>query len=189
MNRTLKLNQLDDQFIKQIEQTSGQKLNDCYQCGKCTAGCPIAHSTDLPPHKIIRMLQLGIKDQVLSSPTIWLCLSCVTCTARCPKGVDLACIMDSLRELAIKEGVPQAQKQPIKLFEKLFLDAIKRHGRLYEMGTLARFNLLTLKPFQDMELLLPLLKRGKLKLTPESIKDVEKLAQIFASSASDSEVH
>lgn len=188
MNRTLKLNQLDNQFIKQIEKASGQKLNDCYQCGKCTAGCPIAHSAEFPPHKIMRMLQLGIKEPVLASSTIWLCLSCVTCTARCPKEVDLACIMDSLRELAIKEGVIQAQKQPIKLFEKLFLDSIRRHGKLYEMGTLARFNLLTLQPFQDMELLLPLLKKGKLKFTPKNIKDLEKLVRIFKSSHSDSEV-
>ncbi len=184
MNRTLKLNQVDDQFIKQIEQNSGQKLNNCYQCGKCTAGCPIAHSTEFPPHKIMRMLQLGIKEPVLASATIWLCLSCVTCTARCPKEVDLAHIMDSLRELAIKEGVTQARKQPIKLFEKLFLDAIKQHGKLYEMGTLARFNLLTLQPVKDLELLWPLLKKGKLKFTPESINDLEKLAQIFKSSQS-----
>jgi heterodisulfide reductase subunit C len=179
MNHTLKLNQLDTRFIQQVEQASGQQLSLCYQCGKCTAGCPIAHSVEFPPHKIIRMAQLGLKEPVLSSPTIWLCLSCVTCTARCPKGVDLACIMDSLRELAIQEGVVAAGGSRIKLFERLFLDSIRRHGRLYELGMLAQFNLRSLQPFQDMELLPHLLKKGKLGFRPKDIKRKEEIERIF----------
>ena len=182
MNHTLKLNQLDTKFIQQVERASGQQLSHCYQCGKCTAGCPIAHSVEFPPHKIIRMAQLGLKEPVLSSPTIWLCLSCVTCTARCPQGVDLASIMDVLRELAIQEGVAATEKQKIKLFERLFLDSLRHHGRLYEMGTLMQFNLRSLQPFQDIDLLPPLLIKGKLRLTPKNIKDVEQIQRIFKNS-------
>jgi heterodisulfide reductase subunit C len=179
MGDTMKLNKLDTQFVRQVESASGQQLNYCYQCGKCTAGCPIASSVEFPPHKIMRMTQLGLKKQVLSSPTIWLCLSCVTCTARCPKEVDLARVMDVLREVAIKEGVGIAQKQKIKLFENLFLGCIRRHGRLYEMGTLARYNMRSLRPFQDIELFLPLLRKGKLGLLPKSIRGKAEIERIF----------
>jgi heterodisulfide reductase subunit C len=182
MNNTLKLNQIDTKFVQQVEQASGQQLSSCYQCGKCTAGCPIANSVEFPPHKIMRMAQLGLKQQVLSSPTIWLCLSCVTCTARCPKEVDLAGIMNVLRELALKEGVVAAERPRIKVFDKLFLDSIRQYGRLYEMGTLARFNLRCLQPFQDVELLPHLLGKGKLGIKPESIKGIKDIQRIFEKS-------
>ncbi len=182
MDDTLKLNRLDGKFVKEVERLAGQKLNDCYQCGKCTAGCPIAASVEYPPHRVMRMAQLGLKQRVLYCPTIWLCLSCVTCTARCPKGVDLTSVMNALRELAIKEGISHAQHSKIKLFEKLFLHSIKAHGRLYEMGTLARFNLLTFQPFQDAQLLLPLLQKGKLSFTPKNIHGKKEIEYIFKNS-------
>jgi heterodisulfide reductase subunit C len=175
----MKLNKLDTQFIQQVESASGQQLSYCYQCGKCTAGCPIASSVEFGPHKIMRMAQLGLKTQVLSSPTIWLCLSCVTCTARCPKEVDLAHIMDVLRELAIQEGIEIPQKQKIKLFERLFLNCMRRHGRFYEMGVLTRFNLRSFQFFQDVDLFLPLLMRRKLGFWPQNIKGGKEIKLIF----------
>lgn len=178
IKHTLNLNQLDTEFIENVEKASGQQLGCCYQCGKCTAGCPIANVVEYPPHTIIRMSQLGLKKQVLSSCTIWMCLSCVTCTARCPKEVDLARIMDVLRELAISEGI--VHRKRIKLFEKLFLDSIRKHGRLYDMGTLVQFNLLSLRPFQDIELLPSMLKRGKLGFIPKDIKGIKEIERIFS---------
>jgi heterodisulfide reductase subunit C len=179
MNRTLNLNRLDTAFAGQVEQLSGQRLNLCYQCGKCTAGCPIAYSVEFPPHKIMRMCQLGLKQRVLSSPTIWLCLSCVTCTARCPKEVDLAHIMNVLRELAIQEGVVGDKQPRIKLFNQFLLDSVYQYGRLYEMGTLAKFNMRCLNPFHDIELLPHLLKKGKLGILPRKIKGTQEVQRIF----------
>ena len=178
MSDTLKLNQLDAGFAQAIEQASGQQLSLCYQCGKCTAGCPIAGSGEAPPHKIMYMAQLGLKERVLSSPAIWLCVSCATCTARCPKGVDLAEIMNSLRELAVREGF--AAKEPrIKLLERLLLDSVKRHGRVHDLGMLIRFNLYSLQPFKDMSLVPPLWQRGKLGMIPKGVKGIAEIQRIF----------
>ncbi|UCF07781.1 MAG: 4Fe-4S dicluster domain-containing protein [Thermoplasmata archaeon] len=91
--------------IKAIEELSGQKLLKCYQCGKCSAGCPLVEAMDILPNQIIRLLQLGQDEEALNAKTIWICASCFTCEARCPKGVDLSKIMEALRVLLLRKGV------------------------------------------------------------------------------------
>ena len=91
-------------FVRQVEETSGQGLLDCNQCGKCSAGCPIVAAMDLLPSQVIRMAQLGM-EEVLESETIWICASCLTCVTRCPKGVDLPRLMEALRQIALRQGV------------------------------------------------------------------------------------
>jgi heterodisulfide reductase subunit C len=90
----------------------GEKLMRCFQCGTCTSDCPIARFSDTyRPRQIIRMTQLGLKDRVLSSDTLWLCASCFTCTDRCPQDVEVASVIRVLRNLAAEEGhVPQVFK-------------------------------------------------------------------------------
>lgn len=91
-------------FVQQVEEISGQDLLACNQCGKCSAGCPIVGTMDNLPSQIIRMAQLGMED-VLESNTIWICASCLTCVARCPKAVDLPRLMEALRQIALRKGV------------------------------------------------------------------------------------
>ena len=91
------------EFVRQVEMISGEKLLACNQCGKCSAGCPVAFSMDLLPSQVIRLAQLGI-EEVLESQTIWTCAACLTCVARCPKGVDLPRIMEALRLIAMQRG-------------------------------------------------------------------------------------
>jgi heterodisulfide reductase subunit C len=93
------------ELIKEIETLSGQKLLSCYQCGKCSAGCPMVEAMDILPNQIIRLLQLGQVEDVKDSKTIWICASCFTCEARCPKGVDLSKIMEAVRVLLLRKGV------------------------------------------------------------------------------------
>ncbi len=90
-------------FVKQVEEISGQDLLACNQCGKCSSGCPVAFALDLLPNQIIRMTQLGLED-VLQAQTIWTCASCLTCVSRCPKGVDLPRVMEALRQVAMERG-------------------------------------------------------------------------------------
>ena len=90
-------------FLRQVEEASGQNLYACYQCGKCSAGCPATFAMDLLPNQVIRLVQLGQREEALNCTTIWLCAACLTCIARCPKGVDLARIMEALRKLAMEE--------------------------------------------------------------------------------------
>jgi len=91
-------------FVQEVETISGQKLLACNQCGKCSSGCPVAEAFDLLPSAVIRLAQLGMED-VLEAQSIWICASCLTCAARCPKGVDLARVMEALRTIAMQRGI------------------------------------------------------------------------------------
>ncbi len=91
--------------FREVEALSGQKLFACYVCGKCSAGCPIASLMDVPPHQIIRLLQLGQDEEVLGARTPWLCSSCFTCATRCPRGVNLTAVMEAVRALVLRKGV------------------------------------------------------------------------------------
>lgn len=87
-----------------VEDISGTNLASCYQCGKCSAGCPMADLMDIPPHKVIRYLQIGLGEKVLRSNTMWFCAACFTCESRCPKSVDLSRVMEALRAVVLREG-------------------------------------------------------------------------------------
>ena len=85
---------------------SGLNIQDCYQCQKCSAGCPVAFAMDYKPNQVMQMVLLGMKERVLSCKTIWVCASCYTCSTRCPNDIDIAGVMDWLRQSALREGVP-----------------------------------------------------------------------------------
>jgi len=102
MRTTISIATVRGEFLRQIEATSNETLLACNQCGKCSAGCPIAPSMDILPNQVIRLAQLGIED-VLDSQMIWACASCMTCVARCPKGIDLPRVMEALRLAAMRK--------------------------------------------------------------------------------------
>ncbi|MGQ9699830.1 MAG: 4Fe-4S dicluster domain-containing protein [Candidatus Bipolaricaulaceae bacterium] len=91
-------------FVAKVEELSHQNLFSCYQCGKCSAGCLFADHMDLLPNQVIRLVQLG-DESVLAAQAPWVCASCLACTVRCPKGVDVARIMEALRQLTLRKGV------------------------------------------------------------------------------------
>ncbi len=96
--------QLHDPFVGKIEQLSGQKLLACYQCGKCSAGCPGVSQMDILPNQIIRYAQLGLKEELLASKSIWICASCMTCNTRCPKGINVAEIIEAIRQVLLRKS-------------------------------------------------------------------------------------
>jgi heterodisulfide reductase subunit C len=165
-------------FGAKIGQMIGQNIDGCYQCGKCTAGCPIAYTMEIPPHEIIRLVQLGRQEEALASHTIWLCASCETCTSRCPKNMDIAAVMDALRILAFRQGRTQAEKE-ITLFHKLFLQVVGRFGRINDLHLMGKYNLLTLNPLKDWRLGQKLLSKGKLRLTAAPVKGLKELQEIL----------
>ncbi|CAH2603053.1 Disulfide reductase [Rhodovastum atsumiense] len=91
-------------FIETIERMSHQQILACYQCGKCSAGCPMAKYMDILPHQMIRFVQLGLEDELLGSEAIWMCVSCLTCNTRCPKGVRIAEIIEAVRQLRLRDN-------------------------------------------------------------------------------------
>ena len=169
-------------FKKELEKDCGEKVSHCYQCGKCSAGCPISFQMDYLPNQIIRMIQLGMEKEVLSSKTIWLCASCLTCTARCPREIDIAEIMDYLRRYAYQKQIIPIEETEIPLFNKIFLRNIELFGRLYEMGLIGMFNMLSGEFFKDILLAPKMFLKRKISIMPPRIKNIKETRTIFKKS-------
>jgi len=163
--------------IQKVAEQSGVDASKCYQCGKCTAGCPVAFAMDYPPRAIIRFLQLGLLDRALQSKTIWLCAGCHTCSVRCPKEVDIASVMETLRIMAKKQGY--IGDKNIDLFHNAFLKSVERNGRVYEAGLVLTRNLFGRQLFRDTAHGLPMVQKGKISMLPHSIKDNGEVKKIF----------
>lgn len=156
--------QRDQAFMDAVARESGQDLKSCYQCGNCTAGCVYSHDYDIPVHQVMRLVQLGHKERVLSCRSIWLCATCQACTTRCPNNIEVATVMDVLRHMARRAGF--APERLMKSFADSFLTSISRHGRVFEAGLAACFALKSGKPLQDAGLGPAMLARGKLAFLP-----------------------
>ncbi|MBK6772253.1 MAG: 4Fe-4S dicluster domain-containing protein [Ignavibacteria bacterium] len=162
----------------EISERTFQDVSLCYQCGKCSAGCPVRYYMDIAPNKVVRLIQLGFYEDALKSDTPWLCAGCLTCSTRCPKEFDLAKFMDAVREIALEKGVEISQKNIIK-FHNAFLDQIKSHGRSYEVGLVAEYKMKTMDLFQDVDSAPGMFFKGKLGLLPHNIKDRKGVKSIF----------
>ncbi len=178
-------------FLHEVEELGGEKISLCYQCKKCSSGCPVNFAMDYLPHVILRMVQLGLKDRVLGSATIWICASCETCTTRCPNEIDIAGVMDALRRLALAQASPVAPAVgDVPKFHLAFLDSIKAGGRVHEVSMLARYMLKTnlwakLKSgefLKEARLGWEMFRRGKLKLLPHLRRRSGEVKKIFEQS-------
>jgi len=96
---------LHSEFVRKVAEISGQNLTLCYQCGTCSGSCPMSFAMDLLPRQIMRLVQLGLEEQIADANTIWLCASCLTCTVRCPKGVDTSRVMEALRLITLRKNI------------------------------------------------------------------------------------
>ncbi len=169
---------IDSSFLEEAKKRSGEDLNLCYQCLKCTAGCPTAPYMDIRPNNIIRMIQMGLKQEVLGSSAIWLCVSCETCGTRCPNKIDIGVLMDALREMALEAGV-EAKEKNIHLLHEAFIQSIKRGGRIHEATMLIDYKLRSKDFFTDLVPGMKLFIKGKIPLFPDFIKGKEEIKRIF----------
>ncbi len=165
-------------FAEIVKQTSGVDINVCYQCRKCTSGCPVAYAMDYTPTQLMHVIRLGLKELVLNSATIWLCASCETCTTRCPQELDLVKVMDALRIMAVRAGI-KPKVTEVAAFYRTGLDNIRFFGRMYELGLIGRLKLSTGQFTKDIGLGIKMLKKGKLNLLP-SFQGSSTARRIFA---------
>lgn len=109
---------IKDPFVQKVQELSGQNLLVCYQCGKCSAGCPAVSQMDILPNQIIRFAQLGLKEELLQSKSIWICASCMTCNVRCPKGINIAEVFEAIRQILLRERQDHIQIEKLTDEEK-----------------------------------------------------------------------
>jgi heterodisulfide reductase subunit C len=165
-------------FLEEAKRRSGEDLSLCYQCLKCTSGCPTAPYMDIRPNNIIRMIQMGMKREVLGSRSIWLCVSCETCGTRCPNEIDIGVLMDALREMSVEEGIPPKEKN-VHLLHEAFIRSIKRGGRVHEATMLIDYKLRSRDFMTDLVPGMMLFMKGKIPLFPSLIKERQEIKRIF----------
>ena len=154
----------------------GENVYKCYQCKRCTSGCPVASYADMHPAMIMRAAQLGQADMIFDDRFLWLCTGCQTCTTRCPQRIDVAGIMDELRIIARRKGlIPDGS--PYANLTRFNVDSIKRWGRLFEVELLMRDKLT--RPttmLDDVGMGLKMFRKGKLRLLPA--RDADRAAVV-----------
>ncbi|RLB69988.1 MAG: heterodisulfide reductase [Deltaproteobacteria bacterium] len=169
---------MSETFLQQVMEESGQPINLCYQCRKCSAGCPMVEEFDFPPNMVMRMVQLGQRDELLRSKAIWMCISCETCGARCPNEIKIAPVMDCLRAACLAEGVVPADPVTVALHTS-FTESIKTFGRVHEATMLMKYKLRSKNLTSDLDVGLKLFLKGKIPLLPKKTKNVRKVKEIF----------
>ena len=180
----------DFQFIDELESLGPFQATACFQCRKCTNGCPVTFAMDLYPDEVIRMVILGQRETVLSCQTIWVCAACETCTTRCPNEVKIAQLMDALKALSIKEGIPSPQPRILRLHET-FLKNVAKHGRVFEATFLSTYLLRSgelARKWHDgtwqaeAKLGWQMLARGRIPLFPSHIKGRKEVRKMITGS-------
>ena len=188
---------LDPAFLEEVEVGSGVKVSACFQCRKCTNGCPVTFAMDLYPDQVMRYIQLGFRQPVLESATIWVCAACETCTTRCPNEVDIAKAMDFLKQTVVRtRGVPHEKK--VLTFHEVFLNDVRKRGRVFEAGLMQSYLLKSGEAFtklkdlsilDEMRLGWTMYRKGRLNLLPHGIKGKEEVKKLFKERAARSAEH
>jgi heterodisulfide reductase subunit C2 len=161
-------------LARRLERATGVRVARCYQCGKCTAGCPVADEMDETPSRLLRLLQTERPEherRALASRAIWVCLGCETCVSRCPNEVDVPRAIDHLRSEAIAAGLAHRDARDILAFHRAFLATIGGRGRLYELELIARYKLTTGRLLQDVVVAPSMFAKGKIGLLPHRVHD------------------
>lgn len=171
----------DDTFLREVERRSGTLVSSCYQCHKCSTGCPVGHEMEVLTSQVMRLLHLGAEQEVLESEAIWLCAACEACSSRCPMDIDIAAVMDTLKMMALERGVKVPNKQS-RAFGQAFLNSVSRFGRVFELGAVIDYKIRTRDLFTDIDKALSMVLRGKLSLLPKKSGRASEVREAFSRS-------
>ncbi len=182
----MQVNGAENVWARAVAAETGIHVATCYQCIRCSNSCPVSGFMDIKPHQVVRLVQLGRREQLLGASSIWLCLSCEMCSTYCPNEIDVAGLMDFLKNLVVSTGTRPAEIE-IATFHEVFLDVLKKNGRLNDLQLMHRYKL---KRFMDgdlpsldelandISLAGALLKRKRLKLLPEKSPAIGEIRRI-----------
>jgi len=177
---TAEVMNIDPRLARRIQEELGQNVYLCYQCVKCTSGCPVGEYFDWQPNQVMRALQLGQEDIALHAQTPWLCAACQTCSTRCPQGLDINAIMEFLTREALARGIKPAVYE-VDAFNKAFMREVRLWGRSYELGLLAEMKLRTLRTHKitdDLDLGVRVIAKNKLPFLPTLARSPSKVKAV-----------
>lgn len=168
-------------FLDEVQQIpAGERINRCIQCGTCTGSCPVSYTMDISPRELIAHFRAGDMESIMKSRTIWICASCYACTTRCPSGIKITDIIYALKRTAM-ETESTTRAPHVQLLAKLFVDNLKKYGRLHE-GTLIRKYYTKTRARKLLDLV-PLGRKmrakGRVEVFPKKIKGRKALARII----------
>ena len=166
-----------EQIRKELVETVEPNIYYCYQCGKCTAGCPLSDVYEWQPNEVIRLIQLDKVDSIVNSNSVYLCISCEICSSRCPQEVNIAAVMSHIRVKSWQYRLFKLKE--ISNFYKIFLRITALIGRSYEPLLILTLNLLNKRIFNDFELMPGILRRRKIKMLPEPVKNRKEIFEII----------
>lgn len=178
---------MDFNFLSEVEAESGVNVSACFQCGKCSNGCPLSFAMDYHPYQVIRFVHLGARDKLLNSRTIWICASCQTCNTRCPNEIDIPRLMDYLKEV-VSNGAGHVAEKNTALFHQTFLHSVQAHGRVFEGGFMQRFLIKSGRIWNVSEMMenaklgYRMLRKHRMKLFPDKIKGRKEVKAMFGRS-------
>ncbi len=157
----------------------GEKLKTCIQCGTCGGSCPSGPDMDHTPRRIFAMIDAGMREEVLTSNTPWMCVSCYYCMARCPQEIPITDIMYALKQMAVKEG--KFRQRDAADFSETFIGMVERFGRSFEVGLAAQYHLFhnPLKLIGMGTMGIQMVMRGRMGFIPERIREMDQLKAIL----------
>jgi heterodisulfide reductase subunit C len=176
----------DRLWARAIVRETGIRVTSCYQCLRCTNSCPVSTFMDIKPHQVVRLVHFGRRETLLACSSIWVCLSCEMCSTYCPNEIDVAGLMNHLKNTVVSTRKRPAEYE-IALFQEIFLEVLQKYGRINDLQLIQRYKwkLLTrgtLPPARELkkDLLLAagLLRRKRLRLLPErsgAVKEIQDL--------------
>ncbi|MGQ9628890.1 MAG: 4Fe-4S dicluster domain-containing protein [bacterium] len=164
-----------------VEERCGFRISECYQCGKCTAGCPVSYAMDVPPNEVMRLMQLNMVDEALSSEAMWLCVMCETCGTRCPRNVHPGKVFEALKNIVYDRNLKPADDVTAAA-NAAFLSSARKHGRTDEVEIITTFKFkraifsAKVPPIERIKVMLEdvamapkLALKGKLRLLPHNV--------------------
>ena len=168
----------DPSFVQEVIRRSGVDINLCWHCQTCAGGCPFVTAMDYPPNRVIRLAQLGLKQEALECSGIWICVGCNTCSVQCPNAIDIPAVNDALRQMAMEEDVKIAEPNILNFHQEV-LNSIERYGRTHKFEIMLRYKLRRRDLFTDAAVGLKMFTKRKLELLPSRSKDMKTIKGLF----------
>lgn len=171
-------------FVKAVKQKTGNNFSRCLHCHTCAGGCPFTQAMDPKPNGVIRLIQLGLRKEAFECPTIWVCVGCHTCAVQCPMAIDIAGVMDAVRQLAIAEHAHISEPDILE-FHKEVMRSVERYGRTHKLEIMMRYKMSRRDWFSDLNTGIRMFAKRKLELRPSKVTDIKKIQSLFHSRLTD----